>query len=173
MSSRMSVAITDMRTLESSDMCSRRSLVRLRSADRSSLCFVCCRRRCFSAKTQRSRRAMDAKAPKLIENVKASLGIKGPKMSQLVGDVLKDLHKFKQPNSTLLTKRNITRPFEDVSSVEFLGKVNDASLFTYGSHSKKRPHNLVSATTATAFPFALLSATCVRSLLVSLMMFFA
>ena len=87
---------------------------------------------------------MDAKAPKLIENVKASLGIKGPKMSQLVGDVLKDLHKFKQPNSTLLTKRNITRPFEDVSSVEFLGKVNDASLFTYGSHSKKRPHNLVS-----------------------------
>jgi hypothetical protein len=138
--------------------------------------FVCRRRYrclCFSAKTQRSRRAMDAKAPKLIENVKASLGIKGPKMSQLVGDVLKDLHKFKQPNSTLLTKRNITRPFEDVSSVEFLGKVNDASLFTYGSHSKKRPHNLVSTITATAFPHALLSATCFRSLLVSLMMFFA
>ena len=90
---------------------------------------------------------MDKKAPKLVENVKSVVGIKGPKISQLAHDVLKDLHKFKAPQSMLLTKRNITRPFEDVSSVEFLGKVNDASLFSYGSHSKKRPHNLVSQRT--------------------------
>jgi len=97
------------------------------------------------AKTQRSRRALDEKAPKLVENVKSVLGIKGPNCSQLVGDVLRDLHKFKAPQSKLLSKRNLTRPFEDATSVEFLSKVNDASLFCYGSHSKKRPHNLVSA----------------------------
>lgn len=95
------------------------------------------------AQNQRSRRAMEEKAAKLIENPKSLLGIKGPKTSELITSILKDLHKFKSPDSKLLTKRNITRPFEDVSSVEFLGKVNDSSLFTYGSHSKKRPHNLV------------------------------
>jgi len=95
------------------------------------------------AKTQRSRRELAHKAPKLVENVKTALGIRGPNCSQLVGDVMRDLHKFKAPHSKLLTKRNLTRPFEDASSVEFLAKVNDASLFAYGSHSKKRPHNLV------------------------------
>lgn len=58
--------------------------------------------------------------------------------------VLRALHKFKSPHSKLLTnKHNMTRPFEDVSSVEFLGRVNDCSLFAYASHSKKRPHNLI------------------------------
>jgi ribosome production factor 2 len=95
------------------------------------------------AKTQRSKRAMAEKAPKVIENTKSLLGLKGPKASEMVQSVLRDLHKFKSPDSKLLTKINMTRPFEDVSSIEFLGKVNDASLFSYGSHSKKRPHNLV------------------------------
>lgn len=95
------------------------------------------------AQTQRSKREMAKKAPQMIENTKSLLGLKGPKASEIVQNVLKDLNKFKQPNAKLLTKINMTRPFEDVSSIEFLGKVNDASLFSYGSHSKKRPHNLV------------------------------
>jgi ribosome production factor 2 len=57
--------------------------------------------------------------------------------------VLKDLHTLKKPWAKLFTKRNMTRPFEDPSSVEFLCKANDASLFSYVSHSKKRPQNLV------------------------------
>jgi ribosome production factor 2 len=57
--------------------------------------------------------------------------------------VLKDLHTLKKPSAKLFTKRNMTRPFEDPSSVEFLCKANDASLFSYVSHSKKRPQNLV------------------------------
>lgn len=95
------------------------------------------------AKTQRSKRALAQKAPKVHENPKSLVCIKGPSSSQIVGEALKALHKFKSPRSKLLRKNNLTRPFEDASSVEFLGKVNDSSLFAYGSHSKKRPHNLV------------------------------
>lgn len=34
-------------------------------------------------------------------------------------------------------------PFEDETAIEFFSNKSDASLFMYGSHSKKRPHNLV------------------------------
>ena len=42
-------------------------------------------------------------------------------------------------------KKNIVRPFEDVSSLEFFSKKSDSSLVAFGSHNKKRPHNLVIA----------------------------
>jgi len=35
------------------------------------------------------------------------------------------------------------RPFEDPSSIEFFAQKNDTSQFIFGSHNKKRPHNLV------------------------------
>ena len=38
---------------------------------------------------------------------------------------------------------NEVLPFEDANSLEFLASKNDCSLFALGSHSKKRPHNLV------------------------------
>merc|ERR1711881_810975 len=50
---------------------------------------------------------------------------------------------LKKPNALLLKKRNMTRPFEDITSLEFLSKMNDASLFMFGCHSKKRPHNII------------------------------
>jgi len=95
------------------------------------------------AKTQRSKRALESRAPKIHENVKSTLLLKGPSSSQIMNTVLKDLHALKKPWAKLFTKRNMTRPFEDPSSVEFLCKANDASLFSYVSHSKKRPQNLV------------------------------
>lgn len=42
-------------------------------------------------------------------------------------------------------KKNIVRPFEDVSSLEFFSKKSDAALVAFGSHNKKRPHNMVLA----------------------------
>lgn len=95
------------------------------------------------AKTQRSKRALEDRAPKAVENVKKTLLLKGPNASGVVSNVLKDLAALKKPDSKMFTKRNMTRPFEDQSSVEFLCKANDSSLFAYGSHTKKRPHNLI------------------------------
>jgi len=34
-------------------------------------------------------------------------------------------------------------PFESITSVEFFSQKSDASLFVFGNHSKKRPHNIV------------------------------
>lgn len=95
------------------------------------------------AKTQRAKRALEHKAPKQVENVKKALLLKGPSSSQIMNNVIKDLHTLKKPDAKLFTKRNLTRPFEDQSSIEFLCKANDSSLFSYVSHTKKRPHNLV------------------------------
>lgn len=50
---------------------------------------------------------------------------------------------MKKPHCKSLQRKNMTRPFEDQTSVEFLSSRNDTSLFVYGAHSKKRPHNLV------------------------------
>lgn len=43
----------------------------------------------------------------------------------------------------LYKKKNITRPFEDSTSLEFFSKKTDCSLFLFGSHNKKRPNNLI------------------------------
>jgi len=72
--------------------------------------------------------------------------IKGHKTSQVVSDVLNDLYALKKPESLKYNKKksnSLHGPFEDVSSIEFFSTKSDASLFAYGSHSKKRPHNLV------------------------------
>ena len=51
--------------------------------------FVCVNKR--RAKTQRSKRAMEERAPKLVENCKKSLMLKGPNVSDIVTTALKDL----------------------------------------------------------------------------------
>jgi len=81
--------------------------------------------------------------PKIHENVKNAMFIRGGHTSNIVSQVLKDLYMLKKPNGIMFKKRNDTRPFEDESSVEFFSQKNDCSLFTFVSHSKKRPHNLI------------------------------
>lgn len=43
----------------------------------------------------------------------------------------------------MLNRKNEIRPFEDVSSLEFLLDKNDCALFAVGTHNKKRPLNLI------------------------------
>ncbi|XP_076444882.1 ribosome production factor 2 homolog isoform X2 [Babylonia areolata] len=99
--------------------------------------------RIVKPKTQRAKRALEHREAKVHENDKMCMLMKGGNTSQLVTQCLKELHMLKKPLATLFKKKNITRPFEDESSLEFFSNRADASLFAFGCHSKKRPNNLI------------------------------
>lgn len=78
-----------------------------------------------------------------MENTKQVLIFKGIHTSQCINDVLKEISQLSKPNCRVLNRKNEIFPLEDASSVEFLATKNNCSLFLMGSHSKKRPNNLV------------------------------
>lgn len=94
-------------------------------------------------KTKRSKRFLESRAPKLSEDLKSAMIMKGGNTSDTVTQALKDMYALKKPNAVLYKKKNITRPFEDSTSLEFFSKKTDCSLFLFGSHNKKRPNNLI------------------------------
>jgi len=99
--------------------------------------------RVVKPKNKRSKRALEEREPKAIENTKTALFVKGPNSSQLVQDCMKDLYILKKPNCIAYNQKNDIRPFEDATQLEFFAKKNDSSLFVFGSHNKKRPHNMI------------------------------
>ncbi|CAG6012130.1 ribosome production factor 2 homolog [Menidia menidia] len=94
-------------------------------------------------KTKRSKRFLEGRAPKLMEDGKSAMIMKGGNTNQAVTQALKDIYALKKPSAVLYKKKNITRPFEDSTSLEFFSKKTDCSLFLFGSHNKKRPNNLI------------------------------
>ena len=56
---------------------------------------------------------------------------------------MKDLNNLNKPHTITYNQKNDIKPFEDHGKFERYGKKNDASMFTFGSHSKKRPNNIV------------------------------
>ncbi|KAJ6257722.1 LOW QUALITY PROTEIN: hypothetical protein Dda_7510 [Drechslerella dactyloides] len=93
-------------------------------------------------KNARSKRVQEAREPKLVENEKTTLFLRGTSASGIIQDALGDLHSLKKPHAVKFQKKNAVHPFEDASALEFFSRKNDASLMVFASHSKKRPHNL-------------------------------
>ncbi len=81
--------------------------------------------------------------PQLVENTKKILIFKGLNTSNVVTNAMKDFAMLSKPNCKVLNRKNEIVPFEDGTSMEFLSTKNDCSLTLMGSHSKKRPDNLV------------------------------
>ncbi|KAI1176039.1 ribosome biogenesis protein RPF2 [Nemania sp. FL0916] len=98
-------------------------------------------------KNARSKRALEKKAPKIVENPKSTLFLRGTSCSQIAQDALADLHSLRQPFAKKFTKKNDIHPFEDPKSLIFFSEKNDTSLLVFGSTSKKRPHTLTLART--------------------------
>lgn len=99
--------------------------------------------RVVKPKTKRAKRFLEKREPKLVENIKNAMLIKGGNANSTVTQALKDIYALKKPNAVLYKKKNITRPFEDQTSMEFFSKKSDCSLFLFGSHNKKRPNNFI------------------------------
>ncbi|KAG7202846.1 hypothetical protein KM043_009997 [Ampulex compressa] len=93
--------------------------------------------------THKGKKALLKKEPKLIEDAKHTLCLKGKHTSQIVTDYLKDLYDLKKPNAQMMQKKNDILPFEDITPIEKYSIKLNASLFMFVSHNKKRPHNLV------------------------------
>ncbi|MEW5301825.1 MAG: hypothetical protein WDW38_008456 [Sanguina aurantia] len=97
-------------------------------------------------KTRKGMRVLEDRAPKMVEDVKKSLILYGGQTSQVIKDLLTDLHRLKGEHSVKFTRKNEdVRPFEPggETSLEFYGTRSDCALFVLGSHTKKRPHNVV------------------------------
>ncbi|KAG8582473.1 hypothetical protein GDO81_008068 [Engystomops pustulosus] len=73
--------------------------------------------RVIKPKTRRAKRFLQHREPKLTENDKCAMFLKGGNANNTVTKALKDL--------------------------EFFSKKADCSLFVFGSHNKKRPNNLI------------------------------
>ncbi|KAL7746482.1 rRNA-binding ribosome biosynthesis protein rpf2 [Sorochytrium milnesiophthora] len=94
------------------------------------------------AKNARSKRFLDNRAAKIVENSKTALMLRGSTSSAIINSALSDLYSLKKPLAINFTKKNIIHPFDDAQSLEFFSQKNDASLMAVGTHSKKRPHRL-------------------------------
>ena len=99
--------------------------------------------RVVKPRNQKSKRALEDREAKLIENNKSSLVIRGSNCSQTLLQCLKELHSLKKPDSELYNQKNDIRPFEDFKKLEFFGQKHDVSLFAFGNSNKKRPNNLI------------------------------
>lgn len=98
--------------------------------------------RTVKPKNARSKRALEKREPKLVENTKSAIFVRGQSSSQALHDITVDLAALKKPYSKRLEKRNKILPFEDATGIEFLSEKNDASLIVLSTSNKKRPNTL-------------------------------
>jgi len=102
--------------------------------------------RIVKPKTARSKRALQKREPKLEESLKKAIFAKSSTSSANINTALSQLLLLKKPDGIPFSKANKDlHPFEDATSLEFWSMKNDAAFVLVGSHSKKRPNNLVLA----------------------------
>nr|AAM63614.1 unknown [Arabidopsis thaliana] len=97
-------------------------------------------------KTGKAKRVLESRAPKLVETGKKTLILHGTKTSATLSSVMTELYRLKKGGAIRYSRRNENiRPFESggETSLEFFSQKTDCSIFVYGSHTKKRPDNLV------------------------------
>lgn len=101
--------------------------------------------RVVKPKNARSKRALDAREPKEVEDTRTVIFVRGSHTGEVVGGVMKELMALKRPHAISFSKKNVVRPFEDATSLEFWAQKNDASMFVLGQSTKKRPNGLTIA----------------------------
>uniref|UniRef100_A0A183E2E1 Ribosome production factor 2 homolog n=1 Tax=Gongylonema pulchrum TaxID=637853 RepID=A0A183E2E1_9BILA len=95
------------------------------------------------AKTRRGKRFLESRQPKIVENDKNAVIVKGGKTNQTVSSALADLYALKKPLALHLKRHNPIHPFENDVDLEKFAMKYDASLFLVGFNSKKHPNSLI------------------------------
>ena len=80
--------------------------------------------------------------PKVIENTKKAIFIRGRNTSQLQRNACEDLALYKRPYAIKFNEKHDINVFENDEALEGYSAERDASLFVVMSHNKKRPHCL-------------------------------
>lgn len=96
------------------------------------------------AKTFRGKRVLLARQPKVEEDTKELICVKGRKTSKYGVEALTDLVSMCKPHAKMLQRNNNdVHPMQDPTSIEFLCEKNTASLFICTTHNKKHPNALI------------------------------
>ncbi|KAH9998997.1 Brix-domain-containing protein [Russula vinacea] len=101
--------------------------------------------RVVKPKNARSKRVLEARESKEVEDPRTVIFVRGTHTGEVVNGVMKDLMALKRPHAISFSKKNVVRPFEDATSLEFWARKNDASMFVLGQSTKKRPNGLTIA----------------------------
>ncbi|KXS18622.1 Brix-domain-containing protein [Gonapodya prolifera JEL478] len=96
-------------------------------------------------KTARGRRILDDRAPKLVENTKKCVFVRGSTTSLAVTEALRDFYLLKKPHAIHLPRRHAIHPFDDLAPLHDMCRKHDSSLALVATHSKKRPDGLTFA----------------------------
>jgi len=94
-------------------------------------------------KTRKGKKILQDREPKVTEDAKTALIIRGASTSNDMTTLLRELHLLRSPLAMLYMRKHEEHPFEDCSKVEVLCKKFDHALFAFGSTSKKRPKRLI------------------------------
>nr|CDJ92853.1 Brix domain containing protein [Haemonchus contortus] len=94
-------------------------------------------------KTKKGKRVLDDRAPKVVENDKTALIVKGSKTNKTVVDAMMDIYMLKKPLVRQLKRHNPFHIFDDETPIEKFVDKYDTSLFLFGSSTKKRPSSLI------------------------------
>jgi len=92
------------------------------------------------ARTRRGKKFLEGRAPKITENDKMTLLLKGGKTTKDLTQFLTDIYQLKKPLAEKLKQKNPIHLFEDCTFIERMGQKYDSSLFMLVSNSKKRPN---------------------------------
>ena len=65
---------------------------------------MCLMQRVVKPRNQRSKRALEKREAKAIENDKATIFVRGQKCSETVKTCMKDFHSLKRPNSIMVLR---------------------------------------------------------------------
>uniref|UniRef100_A0A0K0FGR7 Ribosome production factor 2 homolog n=1 Tax=Strongyloides venezuelensis TaxID=75913 RepID=A0A0K0FGR7_STRVS len=90
-------------------------------------------------KTRKGKQVLLNRAPKIIENDKNCLFVKGGRTSETVNNIMQELYLLKKPLATQMKRHNPFHPFENEAGLTEFSQKFDASLFVFGSSTKKRP----------------------------------